>query len=130
MLQAENQDLKANRNRDASCVVETNVQKGLGTIATTLVKLSQIGDVFVAGEIYGWKEAGTNTAVRVIGFEGLPNEGDILGVVNDEQSTRDSADSRICILREQSSTSFQAGSMNSSSSAFSVKKDRRKICVM
>merc|ERR1719498_1578844 len=56
MLQAEVQDLQANPDRNAEAiVVEANVEKGLGTVATSLVKKGtlKVGDIFVAGETYG-----------------------------------------------------------------------------
>eukprot|EP00957_Ditylum_brightwellii_P009022 681949-Ditylum_brightwellii.AAC.1 len=56
MLQAELQDLKANPNRDATgVVVEARVEKGLGTVATTLIQKGtlKVGDAFVAGETSG-----------------------------------------------------------------------------
>lgn len=146
MLQAEIQDLKANPNRDAECiVVEAYVEKGLGTVATTLVKRGtlKIGDIFVAGETYGkvkallptsnnqrLKVAGPSMPVRVVGFEGVPAAGDILIVVKDEQTARDLAESRKRIAREQSSTSYQAGLMSSMSNAFGAKKERREMCVV
>jgi translation initiation factor IF-2 len=111
MLQAEFQDLKANKNRSAEgIVVEAFRERGMGTIATTLIKRGtlKIGDVFVAGETYGRvralistsdektrvDEAGPSDPVRVIGFEGVPSAGDILAVVPDEQTARDLAESR------------------------------------
>jgi translation initiation factor IF-2 len=111
MLQAEVQDLKANPNRDAEgIVVEAFLERGLGTVATTLVKKGtlKVGDIFVAGETYGRVRAlistsdektrmdavGPSTPVRVVGFEGIPAAGDILVVVPDEQTARDLAESR------------------------------------
>jgi translation initiation factor IF-2 len=111
MLQAEVQDLKANPNRDAEgIVVEAFLERGLGTVATTLVKKGtlKVGDIFVAGETYGRvralistsdertrvDEVGPSTPVRVVGFEGIPAAGDILVVVPDEQTARDLAESR------------------------------------
>lgn len=111
MLQAELQDLKANPDREAEgIVVEAFLEKGLGTVATTLVKRGtlKIGDIFVAGETYGrvralistndektrLKKVGPSTPVRVVGFEGVPAAGDILAVVDDEQLARELAESR------------------------------------
>jgi translation initiation factor IF-2 len=111
MLQAEVQDLKANPNRNAEAmVIEANVERGLGTVATSLVKTGtlKIGDIFVAGETYGkvrilistsdgktrLKEAGPSVPVRIVGFEGIPAAGDALVVVDDEQTARALAESR------------------------------------
>ena len=52
MLQAEVGSLKANPDRDAEgIVVEAYLGKGLGTVATALVKrgTNRVGDFFVAG---------------------------------------------------------------------------------
>lgn len=111
MLQAEIEDLRANPNRNAEAiVVEANIERGLGTVATTLVKKGtlRIGDIFVAGETYGkvralidpndgktrLQEAGPSRPVNIVGFEGIPNAGDALVVMNDEQAARALAESR------------------------------------
>ena len=111
MLQAEVQDLKANPNRNAEVIViEANVEKGLGTVATSLVKKGtlKIGDTFVAGETYGkvralfdpndgktrLQEAGPSQPVNIVGFEGVPSAGDALIVMDDEQAARALAESR------------------------------------
>ncbi len=111
MLQAEIEDLKANPDRNAEAfVIEANIEKGLGTIATSLVKKGtlHIGDVFVCGETYGkvralidpndgksrMSEAGPSRPVNIVGFEGIPAAGDSLIVMNDEQAARALAESR------------------------------------
>ena len=147
MLQAEMQDLKANPNRDAEgIIIEANVEKGLGTVATALVKRGtlRVGDIFVAGETYGrvralisttdektrLDEAGPSTPVRVVGFEGVPGAGDIFVVAKDEQTARELAESRQRIARERSSSSYQAGLMDSVTRAFGSTKERREMCVV
>jgi translation initiation factor IF-2 len=111
MLQAEMQQLKANPNRAAEgIVVEALVEKGLGTVATTLVNKGtlRVGDIFVAGETYGRvrallltsdgktrvKEVGPSVPIRVVGFEGVPAAGDSLVVVKDEPTARLLAENR------------------------------------
>ena len=110
MLQAELQDLKANPNRNAQgAVVEARVQRGLGTIATTLIQKGtiRIGDHFVAGSTYGkvraligsdgktrYKEAGPSIPINVVGFDGVPSAGDLLVVVDNEQAARELAENR------------------------------------
>ena len=147
MMQAELQDLKANPDRDASgIVVEAYVEKGLGTVATTLVKTGtlRVGDVFVAGESHGrvralistsdgktrMTEAPPSTPVKVVGFEGIPAAGDMLVVAQDEQTARDLAENRQRIARERSSASYQEGLMSSVSMAFGSSKERREMCVL
>ena len=56
MIQTEVQDLKANPDRNAQgAVVEARVEKGLGTVATTLIQKGtlRVGDNFAAGASYG-----------------------------------------------------------------------------
>ena len=147
MLQAEIQDLKANPNRDAEgIVVEAHVEKGLGTVATTLIKKGtiRIGDIFVAGETYGrvkalistadsktrLEKAGPSTPVQVVGFEGIPAAGDILVVAEDEQTARQLAESRQRIARERESSSYQDGLMSSVNRVFGSTKERREMVVL
>ena len=110
MLQAELLDLRANPNREAQgAVIEARVEKGLGTVATTLIQKGtlRVGDVFVAGETYGrvralispdgkkrYDEAGPSVPISVVGFEGIPSAGDLLVVLDNEQDARDLAENR------------------------------------
>jgi len=110
MLQAELLNLRANPDRDAlGTVIEARVEKGLGTVATTLVTRGtlRVGDYFVAGEASGKvraligfdgktriKEAGPSTPVGVVGISGVPEAGDVFVVAEDEQTARELADSR------------------------------------
>jgi len=147
MLQAEVEDLKANPDRSAEAVVvEANVETGLGTVATSLVKKGtlKVGDVFAAGETHGkvralistndgktrLKEVGPSTPVRIVGFEGIPSAGDPLVVVDDEQTARTLAESRQRISREKSSNSFQNTLMDSVSLAFGATKENRFMYVI
>jgi translation initiation factor IF-2 len=147
MLQAEIQDLKANANRMADgIVIEANIVKGLGTIATTLIKggTLRVGDIFVAGETCGKvkalisttdgttriDEAGPSMPVMVAGFEGIPSAGDILVVCDDEQTARSLAESRQRIALERESSSYQSGLFDSVSAAFGSRKAVREMCVV
>jgi translation initiation factor IF-2 len=147
MLQAEVEDLKANPDRNAEAiVVEAYVEKGLGTIATSLIKSGtlRVGDIFVAGETYGkvralistsdgktrLDEAGPSQPVRIVGFEGIPSAGDPLVVMGDEQTARTLAESRQRIARERSSASYQDNLMDSVAMTFGANKERREICVL
>jgi translation initiation factor IF-2 len=114
MLQSELAELKANPLREAQgVVVEARMEKGLGAVATTLVQRGtiKVGDAFVAGETYGKVRsllsttdgktrldangAGPSMPVQVTGFTaGVPAAGDILMVVENEQTARDLAESR------------------------------------
>mmetsp|Transcript_32242 Transcript_32242/g.78369 ORF Transcript_32242/g.78369 Transcript_32242/m.78369 type:complete len:691 (-) Transcript_32242:1588-3660(-) len=147
MLQAEVAGLQANPERNAEAiVVEAYVERGLGTVATTLVKKGslRVGDIFAAGGTYGrvralidtndgktrLDEAGPSTPVRIVGFEGIPSAGDPLVVVDDEQTARTLAESRKRIARERSSSSYQDNLMGSVADAFGQSKERREMCVL
>src|SRR6185503_11330246 len=107
LLVADLQDLKANPNRPAiGTIIESKVAKGRGNVATVLVQTGtlQIGDIVTVGRTFGRVRALQNaegkrvkvaepaTAVEIIGLQELPEAGDILRVVADEKSARDSAD--------------------------------------
>lgn len=147
MLQAEVLDLKANPSRDAQGVVlEARVEKGLGTVATTLIQRGtiKVGDSFVAGEASGkvraligfdgktrYKEVGPSTPVGVVGLTGVPEAGDLFMVAEDEQTARELALARLKIARERKSSRYQSGLMSSVSALFAgLNKERREICVV
>jgi len=147
LLQAEILDLKANPDRDAQGVVlEARVEKGLGTVATTLIQkgMVRVGDSFVAGEASGkvraligfdgktrYKEAGPSTPVNIVGLTGVPEAGDLFVVAEDEPTAKVLAAARTRIARERKSSSYQSGLMQSVSSLFAGgQKERREICVV
>lgn len=116
LLEAELLDLKARYNRKAVApIIETNLDKGLGAVATVIVQkgILKILDNFVAGHFAGRvramfderdkkvTEATPSMPVRVIGFDGLPEAGDILTVVDNEQQARMIASQRMQMRREQ-----------------------------
>ena len=117
LLQAEMLELKANPNRTAEgVVVESKVEKGLGSVATVLVNKGtlKVGDVFVSGTVYG-KVRGIRNDCRkalreltpgmpgeVIGFNGTTIPGDDFVVVEDESKAKEVASYRERKKREQS----------------------------
>ncbi|WP_066560405.1 translation initiation factor IF-2 [Croceicoccus bisphenolivorans] len=103
-LQAELLELKANPDRDAEAtVIEAKLDKGKGPLATVLVTRGTLrrGDIFVVGTESGRvraihddkgkqiKEAGPSMPVEVLGLGGVPNAGDQLAVVENEQRARE-----------------------------------------
>ena len=105
-LQAELMELKANPDRNAEAyVVEAQLDKGRGAVATVLVKRGTLrrGDIFVAGTESGKvraiiddqgkqiNEAGPSMPVEVLGLSGVPSAGEILTVVDDENRAREVA---------------------------------------
>ncbi|MEO6326961.1 MAG: translation initiation factor IF-2 [Thermoanaerobaculia bacterium] len=103
LLQAELLELKAVTEGPAKGVVlEARREVGKGTLATVLVQQGtlRVSDVFFAGAAVGRvramlddhgnrvESAGPATPVEVMGFDDLPNSGDTLQVVEDEQKAR------------------------------------------
>ena len=103
LLQAEFLDLKANYNRSAEGkILESRIDHGRGIVATVMVERGtlRIGDSFVAGIWPGKvralftdkgekiEEATPSMPIEVLGFEGIPNAGDPLQVVDDEKIAR------------------------------------------
>lgn len=116
LLEAEMLELKANPDRKAhAAVVEANMDKGLGSVCTVIVQKGTltVGDSYVAGVTNGrvramFDERGKKVdvakpsiPVRVIGFNHLPEAGDILAVVETETAARNLANERAQRKREQ-----------------------------
>lgn len=110
VLQSEIMDLKADPDMLASAyVVEAKMEKGLGAVATVLVRQGtlSIGDVFVVGETFGRVRGLVNSngvrvksvkpgqPVMVLGLESVPSAGDELHVMENEAQTREVAAYRI-----------------------------------
>src|SRR5215471_15979480 len=108
-LQSEILDLKANPNRPAEgTVIEAKLDRGRGPVATVLVQRGtlRVGDLVVAGADWGRvralvsdtgtpvESAGPSTPVEVLGFNGTPEAGDRLAVVQTEARAREVTDYR------------------------------------
>lgn len=117
LLQAEMLELKANPDRTAEgVVIESKVEKGLGSVATVLVNKGtlRIGDIFVSGTVFGkvrgirndcrkaLKELTPGMPGEIIGFNGTTIPGDDFVVVEDEAKAREIANYRDRKKREQS----------------------------
>ena len=116
-LQSELLDLKANPDREAEgTVIEAKLDRGRGPVATVLVQRGTLrsGDIVVAGSEYGRvralisdlgeqiKEAGPSVPVEVLGFNGAPEAGDRLAVVESEARAREITEYRQRQKRERS----------------------------
>ena len=116
LLQAEVLELKANPNKHArGHIVEARLDKGRGPVGTMLITEGTInqGDSFVSGVHFGkvramfddqgkkLKKAGPAMPVEIQGFDGLPEAGDELFVVDEEKMARRIAQSRAMKQREK-----------------------------
>ena len=103
-LQAEVLDLKADPNRAAEgTVIEARLDRGRGPVATVLVQRGtlKLGDIVVAGSQWGRvrallddqgknvRIAGPSFPVEVLGFNGAPEAGDRVAVVENEARARE-----------------------------------------
>jgi translation initiation factor IF-2 len=116
LLEAEVLDLKANPDRMArGAVVESQVDKGKGTIGTVLIQKGtlKMGDPFICG-IYSGKvkamfdergnkveTAPPSTPVQILGFDGIPAAGDQFIVVESDRISREISLKRQQLKREQ-----------------------------
>jgi len=117
LIEAEMLELKANAKvRAKAAVVESRLDKGLGSIATVLVQKGtlSIGDIFVCGQFSGRvralfnermervQSAGPAIPVVVLGFSGTPSAGDTLVVTETEQEAKEIASKRQQLQRVHS----------------------------
>ena len=115
-LQAELLELKANPDRVADgTVVESQLDKGRGPVATVLVKRGtlQRGDIVVAGTQWGKvralnnergkqvPEAGPSVPVEILGLDGAPEPGEPFYVVTSEARAREITEYRIRQKRQK-----------------------------
>ena len=115
LLEAEVLDLKANDNVDCKgTVIDSKLDKGLGAIATVLIQKGtlKIGIPFICNNHPGKvraimnekgeriKEAGPSDAVQILGFDQVPQSGDIFAEVSNESDLKKIANDRQRIKRE------------------------------
>jgi translation initiation factor IF-2 len=120
-LQAEILDLKTNSTRPAEgTVIEAKLDRGRGPVATVLVQRGtlRVGDIIVAGAEMGRvralisdqgdtvEEAGPSVPVEVLGFNGPPEAGDRLAVVENEARARQITSYRSHQKRENAAASI------------------------
>jgi translation initiation factor IF-2 len=120
-LQSEILELKTNPDRPAEgTVIEAKLDRGRGPVATVLVQRGtlRVGDIIVAGAEMGRvralindqgqtiTEAGPSVPVEVLGFNGPPEAGDRLAVVENEARAREVTSYRAHQKREKSAASL------------------------
>ena len=104
LLVAEVMELKANPNRKAyGVVIEAQLDKGRGAVCTVLVQKGslRVGDTVLAGTAYGKVRAMTNERgekvkvarpsmpVEILGFSEVPQAGEIINGMDDNEVTLD-----------------------------------------
>ncbi|MEZ5276356.1 MAG: translation initiation factor IF-2 [Opitutaceae bacterium] len=120
LLQAELLELKANPKKPASgVVIEAQMEVGRGPTATVIVQAGTLkpGDALVCGHHYtkvkamfnehgkAVREAGPSTPVRVIGWSGTPECGQIFETVKNEREAKKLAEEREYEYRKQQAVS-------------------------
>ncbi|MDP4290767.1 MAG: translation initiation factor IF-2 [Bacteroidota bacterium] len=116
LLEAELLELKANPSRPAvGSVIESSLDKGRGYVAKVLVQdgTLRMGDIVLAGSTVGKvkamynernqlvTEAGPSVPVLLLGLNGAPQAGDIFNVMPDERESKNIANRRLQLQREQ-----------------------------
>jgi translation initiation factor IF-2 len=120
-LQADILELKTNSDRPAEgTVIEAKLDRGRGPVATVLVQRGtlRVGDIVVAGAEMGRvralindqgvtiDQAGPSVPVEVLGFNGPPEAGDRLAVVDNEARAREVTSYRAHQKRENAAASI------------------------
>ncbi len=143
-LQSEILDLKANPERAAEgIVIEAKLDKGRGPVATVLVQRGtlKVGDIVVAGGEWGKVrallndrgsqvvEAEPSLPVEILGFNGAPEAGDRLGVVENEARAREITEYRARQRRESAAARLGTarGSLENMMSQLKVTAGRKEF---
>ena len=121
-LEAELLDLKARQDVSArGTIVEARLDKGLGSIATVLIKKGtlNVGDIFLCGSqaskvraLLNERNVRINQAlpsdpVQVLGFVDVPNSGEEFIVMKDEREAKNIAQKRAQLKREAEQRRFR-----------------------
>ena len=128
ILEAEVLDLKANEEIDCKgIVIDSKLDKGLGPVATVLIQKGtlKIGTPFICNNFPGKvraimnerneriKEAKPSDAVQILGFDQVPQSGDIFAEVSNESDLKKIANERQRIKREIDLQMVQKTSLDS-----------------
>ncbi|HWM23834.1 MAG TPA: translation initiation factor IF-2 [Chthoniobacterales bacterium] len=141
-LQAEVMELKASPTATPrGTVIEAQVEPGRGPTATVIVQMGTLktGDPFICGDYGGKikslmndqgkpiKEAGPSTAVKVLGFSGLPHAGDEFLVMESERSAKTLSEERLLTRRADKLSAPQRATLESLLEAADGKKHLRIV---
>ena len=121
-LEAELLDLKARQDIPArGTIVEARLDKGLGSIATVLIKKGtlKVGDIFICGSQSSKVRALLNERnvriqkafpsdpVQILGFSDVPNSGEEFIVMKDDREAKNIAQKRAQLKREAEQRRFR-----------------------
>ena len=121
-LEAELLDLKARQDIPArGTIVEARLDKGLGAIATVLIKKGtlKVGDIFICGSQSSKvrallnernvriQEALPSDPVQILGFSDVPNSGEDFIVMKDDREAKNIAQKRAQLKREAEQRRFR-----------------------
>ena len=138
LLVAELMELKANPEKAASgIVIESKLDKGRGAVGTVLIQAGTLkaGDAFVVGTVWGKvramtndrgkhiKKAGPSIPVEILGFQDVPEAGNILQVVKNEKIAKAQASEN---AEKQETDSRGRGRINLSNLYENVKEGKLK----
>lgn len=138
VLVADMQELEANPDKEAvGVVIEAKLEKGRGSVGTVLVQAGTLkqGDAFVVGTVYGrvramtnekgqrLKTAGPSTPVEIIGFQEVPEAGEIFQVVKNDKLAKSIAEENRLKREEEA---LNKGRVNLSSLYENVEEGKTK----
>jgi translation initiation factor IF-2 len=127
-LQAEVLELKSSARVPArATIIEAEMEPGRGPTATVIVKMGtlKVGQAFLCGLQWGKvkslindlgkpvKEAGPATPVKILGFDGLPQAGDELVVMESERAARQLSEERLAERRTEKLAAPQRATLES-----------------
>jgi translation initiation factor IF-2 len=116
LVVSELEDLKANPDAEASgIIVESRLDPGRGPVVTVLIQRGtlKVGDAFVAGAHWGKARAMHDHTgavrdaampgdpVELLGFDGVPDAGEVLRVTKNEKVARQQAEERQTRMRNE-----------------------------
>jgi translation initiation factor IF-2 len=125
LLQAEVKEFKADPNRLAKgVVIESRLDKGKGPVASAIIQTGtlNVGSFIVSGTTFGKvralfddqgrliKSAGPSIPVEILGFDAVPNVGDILTGVSEDSVARKA--SELASLAQKKADSLKTSRMS------------------